>query len=149
SSLDHASALNWAKFIRAENLFRWSMAKNDRILMLEVREQAISIIDKASDITKQAPLRTQERVNKTREEAFRAAVDASLRQWNGNHEAAAAGFIEATDIIRKDYLPIAAKMPWRDLLIENIQYLEWAGMAYVKAQKPVEAQAMFRNALDT
>ncbi|HTS39801.1 MAG TPA: hypothetical protein VMH84_04580 [Xanthobacteraceae bacterium] len=147
-NLEHASALNWARFVRAENLFRWALAKNDRILMLEVREQAITIIAMASDLIKQAPQRTQEQLNKVREEAFRAAVDASLRQWNGNHESAAAGFIEAADIIKKDYLPVAAKSPWPDLLIENIQYLEWAGMAYVKAQKLPEAQAMFKRALD-
>lgn len=147
-SLERSAALNWCRFVRAENLFRWALAKNDRILMLEVREQAISIADTAANIVKQAPERTQEQLNKVRGEAFRASIDATLRQWNGNNDSAALGFIEAVDIIAKDYLPMAAKMPSRELLADNVQYLEWAGMAYAKGQKTPEAQAFFKRALE-
>jgi hypothetical protein len=83
-----------------------------------------------------------------REEAVLAAIDANLRQLNGNFESAAAGFIEASDIIANGYLKDAAKAPWPDLIRENIEYLEWAGAAEVKAQKAAEAQALFKRAME-
>ena len=65
----------------------------------------------------------------------------------GDDAGAAAGFIAAADLITTNYLPQVWQMPWRDMLVENIEYLEWAGMAHVRLQKAAEASALFKRAL--
>lgn len=147
-NIDRSATLNSIRFLRAENLFRLALQNNDRIRLLSAREQTLQIIATTTELARESGLRTQAQLNKVREEAFFAAIDANLRQLNGNFESAAAGFIEASDIIRNGYLQGASKMPWPDLLRENIEYLEWAGSAYVKAQKSAEAQVMFKRAAD-
>ena len=147
-NMDRAATLNWTRFLRAENLFRLGLQHNDRIRLLSAREQMQLVIATTVEIARAARLRTQAQLNKVREEAFLAAIDATLRQLNGNFESAAAGFIAATDIIGNGYLPDAPKMPWPDLLREDIEYLEWAGIASTKAQKTSEAQALFKRAME-
>jgi tetratricopeptide (TPR) repeat protein len=148
NNMDWSAALNWTRFLRAENLFRLALQNNDRIRLLSAREQMQLVIATSAEIAREARLRPQAQLNKVREDAFLAAIDATLRQLNGNYESAAAGFIEAVNIIANGYLQNASKMPWPDLLRENIEYLEWAGTAYVKAQKTAEAQALFKRALE-
>jgi len=147
-NVDRAAVLNWVRFLRAENLARLAIQNNDRVRLLSAREQAQQVIATEAEIAREPGLRTQALLNKVREEAVLAAIDANLRQLNGNFESAAAGFIEASDIIATGYLKDAAKAPWPDLIRENIEYLEWAGAANVKAQKAAEAQALFKRAME-
>jgi tetratricopeptide (TPR) repeat protein len=147
-NIDRAATLNWVRFLRTENLARLAIQNNDRIRLLSAREQAQQVIAAEAEIAREPGLRTQALLNKVREEAVLAAIDANLRQLNGNFESAAAGFIEASDIIANGYLKDAAKAPWPDLIRENIEYLEWAGAANVKAQKAAEAQALFKRAME-
>ncbi len=147
-NVDRRATLNLTRFLRAENLFRLAVQNNDRIRLLAVREQMLVVIAATTEIASAARFRNQAQLNKVREEAFLAAIDATFRQWSGNHESAAAGFIEAAEIVEKGYLPNASKMPWDDLLGEHIEYLEWAGIAYAKAQKNPEGQKFFKHALD-
>lgn len=147
-NVNRNATLNWVRFLRAENLFRLALQNNDRIRLLSAREQAQQIIAKTSELARESGLHAQEQLNKVREEAFLAAIDATLRQLNGNFESAAAGFIEASEIIANGYLKAPSYAPWPDLLKENIEYLEWAGGAYMKAKKNPEAQAMFKQAAD-
>lgn len=142
------ATLNWIRFLRAENLFRLGMQNNDRIRLLSAREQAQAIIATTAALAGDSAERSQIRLSKVREEAFLAAIDATLRQLNGNHESAAAGYLEASEIIANGRSADTKTMPSGDLMTENIEYLEWAGMAYVKAQKPVEAQALFKRATE-
>ena len=146
--MDRSATLNSTRFLRAENLFRLALQNNDRIRLLSAREQIQLVIATTAEIAHEARLLAQAQLNKVREDAFLAAIDATLRQLNGNNESAAAGFIEAADIIGKGYSQDASKMPSPDLLRENIEYLEWAGIAYIKAQKAAEAQALFKRALE-
>ena len=147
-NIDRVAALNWVRFLRAENLARLAIQNNDRIRLLSAREQAQQVIATATEIAREAGLRTQALLNKVREDAVLAAIDAHLRQLNGNFESAAAGFVEASGIIWSGYLKDAANAPWPDLIRENIEYLEWAGAANVKAQKAAEAQALFKRAME-
>lgn len=147
-NITRSSTLNWVRYLRAENMFRLGVQNNDRVRLLSAREEAQKIIATSAALASGSPERAAVRMNKVREEAFLAAIDATLRQLNGNFDSAAAGFLEASDTIAKGYLSDAKSMPWGDLIAENIEYLEWAGAAYVKAQKPAEAQAQFRRAAE-
>jgi len=147
-NINRSATLNWVRFLRAENLSRLALQNNDRIRLLAAREQTQQIIATTTELAREAGLRTQVQLNKVREEALLAAIDANLRQLNGNFESAALGFIEASDIIGNGYLKGASKTPWPELLRDNIEYLEWAGMANVKARKAVEAQTLFKRALE-
>jgi tetratricopeptide (TPR) repeat protein len=147
-NVDRTTRLNWVRLLRAENIFRWGLQHNDRIRLLSAREQMQLVVATSTEITREPPPRAHAQLSKVREEAFLSAIDATLRQLNGNFESAAAGFLAASDIVDKGYLPDARNNPWADLLRESIEYLEWAGMAYVKAQKPTEAHELFKRALD-
>jgi tetratricopeptide (TPR) repeat protein len=147
-NVDRNASLNWIRFLRAENAFRLALQNSDRIRLLTAREQTQQVIATSTELMRETGQRAQAQLNKVREEALLAAIDANLRQLNGNYDSAALGFIEASDIIGNGYLKGSAKAPWPDLLRENIEYLEWAGGAYVKAQKPPEAQAMFKRAAE-
>ncbi len=147
-NVNRSATLNWVRYLRAENLSRLALQNNDRIRLLAAREQTQQIIATTTELAREAGLRTQAQLNKVREEALLAAIDANLRQLNGNFESAALGFIEASDIIENGYLKGASKTPWPELLRENIEYLESAGMANVKARKAAEAQALFKRALE-
>ena len=147
-NVDRSANLNWVRFLRAENMFRLALQNNDRIRLLAAREQTQQVIATSIEIAREAGLRTQAQLNKVRYESVLAAIDANLRQLNGNFESAAAGFIEASDIIGNGYLKDAEKKPWPDLIRENIEYLELAGAAYVKAQRAAEAQTLFKRALE-
>ena len=143
-----AATLNWIRFLRAENFFRLGMQNNDRVRLLAVREQAQAIIATTTALAADPAQSVQMRANKVREEALLAAIDATLRQLNGNFDSAAAGYLEASDIIANGYLADGKRPPWADLMTEDIEYLEWAGAAYVKAQKPTEAQLQLKRAAD-
>jgi hypothetical protein len=147
-NVDRRANLNWVRFLRTENMFRLALQNNDRIRLLAAREQAQQVIATSIDIAREAGLRTQAQLNKVRYEAVLAAIDANLRQLNGNFESAASGFIEAADIIDSGYMKDAAKKPWPDLIRENIEYVELAGAANVKAQRAAEAQTLFKRALE-
>ncbi|HXF86893.1 MAG TPA: hypothetical protein VNK48_00890 [Xanthobacteraceae bacterium] len=145
--LNRALTLNWTRYLRAENLFRWALAANDRIRLVAVRNQIKSIIEFNGRIVALGAPGRRALHNAARETALLSAIDATLRQLNGNFEGAAAGYSEAAEAIAKTYLPDARNMPWPDLLRENIEYLEWAGIAYAKAQKAPEAEQLFKRAL--
>jgi tetratricopeptide (TPR) repeat protein len=146
-NLNRAITLNWTRYLRAENLFRWALTSNDRIRLVAVRDQVKSIIAFNGRIAALGAPRRRALHNAARETALLSAIDATLRQLNGNFEGAAAGYSEAAEAIAKTYLPDARHMPWPDLLRENIEYLEWAGIAYARAQKAPEAAQLFKRAL--
>jgi tetratricopeptide (TPR) repeat protein len=145
--LNRALTLNWTRYLRAENLFRWALSSNDRIRLVAVRDQVKSIIAFNGRIAALGAPGRRALHNAARETALLSAIDATLRQLNGNFEGAAAGYSEAAEAITKTYLPDARNMPWPDLLRENIEYLEWAGVAYARAQKTPEAEQLFKRAL--
>ncbi len=146
-NLNRALTLNWTRYLRAENLFRWALTSNDRIRLVAVRDQVKSIIEFNGRIAALGTPGRRALHNAARETALLSAIDATLRQLNGNFEGAAAGYSEAAEAIAKTYLHDARNMPWPDLLRENIEYLEWAGIAYAKAQKAPEAEQLFKRAL--
>ncbi len=143
-----AAALNSVRFLRAENLFRLGVQNNDRVRLLSAREQTQAIIASTTALLGDSAKSSPMHASKVRAEAFLAAIDATLRQINGNYDSAAAGYLEASDIIAKGYLADGKRSPSADLVTENIEYLEWAGAAYVKGQKPSEAQTQFRRAAE-
>jgi hypothetical protein len=147
NNVSRAQILNWTRYIRAENQFRWALTSNDRIRLVAVRDQAKAIIEFSAKIAGPGTPRGQALHNAARDTALLSAIDATLRQLNGNFEGAAAGYSEAAEMVANGYLPDTSKLPGPDQLRENIEYLEWAGIAYGKAQKEPEAQAQFKRAL--
>jgi tetratricopeptide (TPR) repeat protein len=146
-NFSRALALNRTRYLRAENLFRWALASNDRMRLIAVRDRIKSVIEFHDSIAALGAPRRQVLHNAARETALLSAIDATLRQLNGNFEGAAAGYSEAAEAIAKTYLLDARNMPRPDLLRENIEYLEWAGIAYARAQKAPEAELQFKRAL--
>jgi tetratricopeptide (TPR) repeat protein len=142
-----ATTLNEIRFLRVETLFRLAVQHNDRIRLLAAREQMLAVIAASAEISNADGIRGRVQRNQVRENAFLAAIDATLRQWNGNHESAAMGFIEAAEIVEKAHLQ-SVKLPWADLLGEQIEYLERAGIAYTRARKIPEGQKLFNRALE-
>lgn len=145
-NLNRAITLNRTRYLRAENLFRWALTANDRIRLVAVREQVKSIIAFNEQIAALGAPGRRALHDAARETALLSAIDATLRQLNGNFEGAAAGYDEAAEAIAKT-LPDARNMLWPDLLRETIEYLEWAGIAYARAQKAPEAEQLFKRAL--
>jgi tetratricopeptide (TPR) repeat protein len=147
-NLGRRSALSWTTFNRAEALFRWALSAKD-VARLQQAKDGFARSNKDTGIdAAQALLMARVQLGFVRGRAYLAAIDATAKDWTGNHLDAASGFVEAANFIVEQYLPHADAFPRRDYLSEGIEYLNWAGNAYVAAGKPDLGRPLLEQALD-
>ena len=147
-NLGRRSGLSWTTFNRAEAMFRLALTTKDVARLRQARE-AFTVSNEATGIdAAQAPLEARVQLGFVRGRAYLAAIDATLKDWSGDHLGAAQGFVEAANLIAEQYLPHVETFPRRDYLSEGIEYLDWAGNAYVAAGRADLGRPFLEQALD-
>jgi tetratricopeptide (TPR) repeat protein len=147
-NLRRRTSLSWTRFNRGQALFRSALVDKNVALLNEARA-AFTASNKDTGIdAEQAPLAAGVQLGLMRGQAYLAAIDATLKEWKGDHEGAANGFHEAANILLKHYLPHVDVFPRRDYLSECIEYLVWAGNAHVVLGLPDVGRSLVEHALD-
>ena len=135
-NINRSATLNWIAFLARRKSLPLGVAKQRSHSPLVGAGANATVIATTTEIAREAGLRTQAQLNKVREEASLAAIDANAsaieRQFRERGRWASSRRPTSS---RTATCRMPPKMPWPDLLRENIEYLEWAGIAYIKAQK--------------
>ena len=129
-------------------MFRLALSTKD-VARLREAKKAFAASNKDTEIdAAQALLAARVQLGYFRGRAYLSAIDATLKDWSGDHLGAAQGFVEAANFISEQYLPHVEAFPRRDYLSEGIDYLDWAGNAYVAAGMVDRGQAYLKQALE-
>lgn len=140
--------LAWTTFNRAETLLRWAMQEKSRTRLAQSRDVFKDTEKHLGKIASQENNRSEWQFALIRVRAFLIAVDAMIAEWDGNPALAAAAYEEAANELITNFMPQIDQYPNPNFVSVNIEFVEWAGLAWTKAGRSEQGQKEFQKAIE-